>query len=69
MIACLYCGVRNFTAFSDSAEPEEIMDVLQNVHKTMGRLVARHGGTVGYDLKGLEKRVETYRVVGLGSNA
>lgn len=48
LIACLFCDVRNFTAFSDAVEPEEVMDVLQSVHQRMGRLVAAHGGTIGY---------------------
>ncbi len=48
LIACLFCDVRNFTAFSDAVEPEEVMDVLQSVHQNMGRLVAAHGGTIGY---------------------
>lgn len=45
LIACLFCDVRNFTAFSDAVEPEEVMDILQSVHQRMGRLVAAHGGT------------------------
>jgi len=48
LITCLFCDVRNFTAFSDAVEPEEVMDVLQVVHEQMGRLVADHGGTIGY---------------------
>ena len=48
LIACLFCDVRNFTAFSDAVEPEEVMDVLQKVHRHMGQLVAEHGGTIGY---------------------
>jgi class 3 adenylate cyclase len=47
-IACLFSDVRNFTAFSEAVEPEEVMDVLQNVHQRMGQLVAEHGGTIGY---------------------
>lgn len=47
-IACLFCDIRNFTAFSDSVEPEEVMNLLQAVHERMGRLVAAHGGTIGY---------------------
>jgi len=48
VIACLFCDVRNFTAFSEAVEPEEVMDVLQVVHAQMGRLIAAHGGTIGY---------------------
>jgi class 3 adenylate cyclase len=48
LIACLFCDVRNFTAFSDAVEPEEVMSVLQVVHEHMGRLVVAHRGTIGY---------------------
>jgi class 3 adenylate cyclase len=48
VVACLFCDVRNFTAFSDSVEPEEVMEVLQSVHTQMGGLVEAHGGTIGY---------------------
>ena len=48
VIACLFCDVRNFTSFSEAVEPEDVMNVLQNVHQTMGQLVADHGGTIGY---------------------
>lgn len=48
LIACLFCDVRNFTAFSEAVEPEEVMDVLQSVHQHIGQLVAGHGGTIGY---------------------
>ncbi|MEM7123815.1 MAG: adenylate/guanylate cyclase domain-containing protein [Pseudomonadota bacterium] len=47
-IACLFCDLRNFTAFSESVEPEDVMDVLQAVHTTMGDLAARHGGSIGH---------------------
>jgi len=47
-IACLFCDIRNFTAFSDSVEPEEVMTLLQAVHESMGHLVARQGGTIGF---------------------
>lgn len=48
LIACLFCDVRNFTAFSEAVEPEEVMDVLQSVHEHMGQLVAEYGGAIGY---------------------
>ena len=46
--ACLFCDVRNFTSFSESVEPEEVMSLLQSYHERFGRLVAEHGGTIGY---------------------
>lgn len=48
LIACLFGDVRNFTAFSEAVEPEDVMNVLQTVHKEMGALIAKHGGTIGY---------------------
>lgn len=48
LISCLFCDVRNFTAFSEEVEPEEVMDVLQTVHERMGHMVAKHGGTIGF---------------------
>lgn len=48
LIACLFGDVRNFTAFSEAVEPEDVMKVLQGVHEKMGRLIAARGGTIGY---------------------
>jgi class 3 adenylate cyclase len=48
LIACLFCDVRNFTSFSESVEPEEVMTMLQAYHERFGQLVAEHGGTIGY---------------------
>ncbi len=47
-VACLFCDIRNFTAFSHSVEPEEVMNLLQSVHESLGHLVAQHGGTIGF---------------------
>jgi class 3 adenylate cyclase len=47
-VACVFCDIRNFTALSDGVEPEEVMDVLQTYHRELGRLVGKHGGTIGY---------------------
>lgn len=47
-IACLFCDIRNFTALSEGIEPEEVMSVVQTYHRKLGRLVGRHGGTIGY---------------------
>lgn len=48
LVTCLFCDIRNFTAFSESVEPEDVMDVLQDIHGQAGQLVADHGGTIGY---------------------
>lgn len=46
LIATLFCDIRGFTAFCETAEPEETIEVLQTYHEEMGNLIARHGGGV-----------------------
>lgn len=46
-IAVVFCDLRDFTAFADRAEPEEMMDVLQAYHEAMGALVFHYEGKVG----------------------
>ena len=48
LIACLFCDIRSFTTFSETVEPEDVMEVLQAVHERTGVLVREHGGTIGY---------------------
>ena len=43
LIAVLYCDLRGFTAFCESAEPEEAIEVLQTYHAAMGMLIHEHG--------------------------
>jgi adenylate cyclase len=45
-ICYVFVDLRGFTAFTDSAEPEEVESVLRSYHSTMGALIAEHGGTV-----------------------
>jgi class 3 adenylate cyclase len=47
-IAVLFCDLRGFTAFTRSAEPEDVIGVLAQFHAVVGELVRRHQGTVGY---------------------
>ena len=47
-IACLFCDLRNFTAAADSAEPEDVIEVLQGFHDRVGQLVLEHQGTIGF---------------------
>ena len=42
----VFCDLRGFTAFSDSAEPEEVLGLLRDYHKQMGSLIVEHGGTL-----------------------
>ncbi len=45
-IVVLFCDLRGFTAFSETAEPEEVMAVLQSYHEALGPLIHRHEGTL-----------------------
>jgi class 3 adenylate cyclase len=45
-ITALFCDLRGFTAFAETAEPEEVLDVLRQYHTAVGRLVVAHDGTV-----------------------
>ena len=47
-IVALFCDIRGFTRFSESMEPEEVMEVLQGYHQGMGRLIAEYGGTIDH---------------------
>ncbi len=42
----VFCDLRGFTAFSDSAEPEEVLGLLREYHAMMGILIVEHGGTL-----------------------
>jgi adenylate cyclase len=45
-VAVVFMDMRGFTAFAESAEPEEMMDVLAEYHAEMGRLILAHEGTL-----------------------
>jgi len=45
-ICYVFVDLRGFTAFTDSAEPEEVQAVLHDYHATMGPLIAEHEGTL-----------------------
>ncbi len=45
-ITVVFLDLRGFTAFAETAEPEEIMGVLHQYHAEMGRLVLEHEGTL-----------------------
>lgn len=45
-ITVVFTDLRGFTAFSETAEPEEVMGVLREYHATLGRIVHEHEGTV-----------------------
>ena len=45
-IVVLFCDMRGFTAFSETAEPEDIITVLREYHNALGPLIHRHEGTL-----------------------
>ena len=45
-VVVVFVDMRGFTAFTDTAEPEEVMSVLAEYHKVMGPLIQRHEGTL-----------------------
>jgi adenylate cyclase len=47
-IAVVFCDLRGFTTFAETAEPEEVMGVLREYHEAMGPLIFRFEGTVGH---------------------
>ena len=50
LIATLFCDIRGFTAFCETAEPEETIEVLQTYHEEMGKLLNEHGAGVDHRL-------------------
>ena len=45
-ITVVFCDLRGFTAFSETAEPEEVMGVLSEYHSGLGSLIFRFEGTL-----------------------
>jgi adenylate cyclase len=45
-VTIVFCDLRGFTAFSETAEPEEVMDVLHRYHETVGRQAHDFDGTI-----------------------
>jgi class 3 adenylate cyclase len=45
-ITVVFTDLRGFTAFSETAEPEEVMGALREYHATLGRIVLAHEGTI-----------------------
>jgi adenylate cyclase len=45
-ITAMFCDLRNFTVFSETAEPEEVLGFLRLYHATLGALVVAHDGTL-----------------------
>ena len=45
-ITAVFCDLRGFTAFAETAEPEELFGVLGDYHRSMGALIVENGGTL-----------------------
>ena len=45
-VSIVFCDLRGFTAFSESAEPEEVIAVLRAYHAELGSLIHAHAGTL-----------------------
>jgi adenylate cyclase len=45
-VTVVFLDLRGFTAFAETAEPEEVMGVLREYHAEMGRLILDHEGTL-----------------------
>ena len=45
-LTVVYLDLRGFTAFAESAEPEEVMDILHEYHAAMGKLILEYEGTL-----------------------
>src|SRR5262249_55978135 len=45
-ICYVFVDLRGFTAFTDSAEPEEVEGVLREYHDVLGKIISEHDGTI-----------------------
>jgi adenylate cyclase len=45
-VTVVFVDLRGFTAFAETAEPEEVMGVLREYHAAMGALILAHEGTL-----------------------
>jgi class 3 adenylate cyclase len=47
-IVVVFCDLRGYTAFTESAEPEDALDFLREYHGTLGPLVSQFEGTLDH---------------------
>src|SRR5262252_7226379 len=45
-ITALFCDLRGFTGFSESADPEDVMALLRDYHEAIGQIIFKYGGTL-----------------------
>lgn len=46
LLSAVFSDLRGFTAFAETAEPEEVFDVLREYQREMGMVIREHGGTI-----------------------
>ena len=45
-ITVVFCDLRGFTSFAETAEPEEVMKILREYHNALGELITQYEGTL-----------------------
>ena len=45
-ITALFCDLRGFTGFSESADPEDVMALLRDYHTAIGEIIIKYSGTL-----------------------
>ena len=45
-ITALFCDLRGFTGFSESSDPEDVMELLREYHAAIGGIINKYGGTL-----------------------
>ena len=45
-ISALFCDLRGFTGFSESADPEDVMALLREYHTAIGEIIIKYSGTL-----------------------
>jgi GAF domain-containing protein len=45
-VTALFCDLRGFTGFSESADPEDVMTVLREYHEALGASIVKYSGTL-----------------------
>jgi adenylate cyclase len=45
-ITALFCDLRGFTGFSESADPEDVMALLRDYHAAIGQTIVKYSGTL-----------------------
>jgi class 3 adenylate cyclase/putative methionine-R-sulfoxide reductase with GAF domain len=45
-ITALFCDLRGFTGFSESADPEDVMALLREYHAAIGEIIIKYSGTL-----------------------